>query len=1268
MKTIRILFSLLLLAACLPLAAQAAPEAGDASDVKVHKFQPRVSPRSLAPAQTTTDAKTGLSTNALAQIAAIEAEKKSRTPAQRKIDSRVLHTIRMLQNKPVTEGVPYLETGVDLDDDNNLLIDILGDIDADFLSRLKALGGRIVTSTPQYKSVRAFVPAGQIEALAALAGVRHISPQRHGTVNRSMALRNDADTQPGLEERTTRIRSFLTTAIPNFATPDSTSAFDPLLAILDSEGDAAHKANLARSTFGVSGAGLKIGVLSDSVLNLASSQQLGRLGEVIVLPGQAGGSDGEDEGTAMLEIVHDLAPGARLYFATACCAGVTPESFAQNIRALRAAGCDIIIDDISFFNESPFQDGQDPSTYPSGTTSNGGVIAQAVNDVVADGAIYFSSAANSGNLSWGTSGTWEGDFVDGGPVAGVIATSGESGTVHAFNATNTYDTLAAGTAYVDLFWSDPLGGSGNDYDLFVLDSTGTTVVASSANLQTGTQDPWEEVSSGSGFAANDRIVVVKHAGLGRFLHLATNRGELAIQTRGEVHGHNATISGYSVAATWAYQPFYSGVPIGPYPAPFNANNLTEPFSSDGPRQIFFHADGTAVTPGNFSSTGGHVYQKPDITAADGVSIVPWGGFSSPFYGTSAAAPHAGAIAALVKSAKPTITNDQVRSALSSTAINLSATGLLPQDFGAGIVMAYEAIVSLGAPSFANPDLGTVTATENPGNGDGYISAGEGGRLVIELQNKGGGAAATAISATLTTTTPGVTITRPNTSAYADLSAGGSGSVNLTPFTFTLASDFPPCGMPIEFTLTVTYSGGPSATRELTFSVPGGQPPLSIDGALGATPASLPGGLTYATGLQTGRISRNGLGSTCSTGTKTWPGAASTTGSRAFDSFTFTACRNICALVEMNPTPLSHVNLFSAAYSPSFAPGSIGTNYIGDGGQSNGPEAYSLNVTTGQIYTVVVHSVPTDASGGVVGTQYNLKISGCALNCSTPNQVPVARAKDVTATAGPGGTASASVDNGSYDPDGDPITITQVPPGPYGVGDTTVLLTVTDNKGATSQASAVVTVVRMADLAIQLTHSGNFAPGQTGSTYTMTVSNIGISPTAGTVTVTDTLPTGLTATGLTGTGWSCTLATLTCTRSDALAAGASYTPLTLTVTVAVNAPVNLVNSATVSGGGESNPANDTSSDPTTVVYQPIRILVAPPVYYPTIQSASTNVSAGGTIQLQAQTFTEAVTLTNPLAYTITGGYDAGFVTVSGYSTVSSLTIQYGTVAVGNIVIH
>jgi uncharacterized repeat protein (TIGR01451 family) len=121
-----------------------------------------------------------------------------------------------------------------------------------------------------------------------------------------------------------------------------------------------------------------------------------------------------------------------------------------------------------------------------------------------------------------------------------------------------------------------------------------------------------------------------------------------------------------------------------------------------------------------------------------------------------------------------------------------------------------------------------------------------------------------------------------------------------------------------------------------------------------------------------------------------------------------------------------------------------------------------------------------------------------------------------------------------------------------------------------------------DLTISSAHTGNFTQGQNGATYTLTVSNIGSLDTSETVTVVDSLPSGLAATTITGTGWSCDLPTLTCTRNDVLTPNNSYPPITLTVNVADNAAGRLFNSATVAGGGESNAENDGASDLTTII--------------------------------------------------------------------------------------
>jgi uncharacterized repeat protein (TIGR01451 family) len=141
-------------------------------------------------------------------------------------------------------------------------------------------------------------------------------------------------------------------------------------------------------------------------------------------------------------------------------------------------------------------------------------------------------------------------------------------------------------------------------------------------------------------------------------------------------------------------------------------------------------------------------------------------------------------------------------------------------------------------------------------------------------------------------------------------------------------------------------------------------------------------------------------------------------------------------------------------------------------------------------------------------------------------------------------------------------------------------TVTSTYNAASSTGEDVTVTA-SDLTIVKTHTGNFTQGQVGATYSLTVTNSGTAATSGVVSVVESAPTGLTITAMSGTGWTCVLASFTCTRSSALAAAASYPVITVTVTVAINAPASLTNSVTVSGGNQANTTNDTATDPTTI---------------------------------------------------------------------------------------
>jgi uncharacterized repeat protein (TIGR01451 family) len=230
--------------------------------------------------------------------------------------------------------------------------------------------------------------------------------------------------------------------------------------------------------------------------------------------------------------------------------------------------------------------------------------------------------------------------------------------------------------------------------------------------------------------------------------------------------------------------------------------------------------------------------------------------------------------------------------------------------------------------------------------------------------------------------------------------------------------------------------------------------------------------------------------------------------------------------------------------------------------------------TGATYTITATNSGTGPSSGTVTVTDTLPagltatgIAGTGWSCTQP--------------AGPC-TRSDVLAGGAYP--AITLTVNVAANAPASVTNTAAVSGGGEVNTNNNTASDVTTIgpPQQPDLTLTKTHTGNFTQGQTGATYTITASNSGTGPSTGTVTVTDTLPAGLTATGIAGTGWSCTLATLTCTRSDALAAGASYPALTLTVSVAANAAASVTNTAAVSGGGEVNINNNTASDVTLIV--------------------------------------------------------------------------------------
>lgn len=468
---------------------------------------------------------------------------------------------------------------------------------------------------------------------------------------------------------------------------------------VDSQGDAAMRSNLARMSFGVDGSGITIGVLSGSFDCLGGAENdiaSGDLPSGITVLKDLKDDDrcppptdpGVDEGRAMMQIIHDVAPGARLSFHTA---EGGQANFAQGILELAKAGAKVIVDDWTYYSEPMFQDG---------------VIAQAVDRVVADGVAYFSSAGNSGNASYEAAFSPSGMFKDEG--GGFIC------ELHDFDPgpeVNVFQriTVPPGSELTMSFqWDAPSAsvrpgapGAPNDLDVFLYDEA-ETLVADGKELNIGS-DSVEIVS----------LLNPRESGVSAYKVQITNCGGpnpalIKYVLRGggidQFNTGSSTIFGHHNAAGTAAvgSAFYRSTPaFGVNPPELND------FSSVGGTPILFD------TAGNRNASPEIRYQ-PLIVAPDDVNTSFFGGADTEgdgfpnFVGTSAAAPHAAAVAALMLQANPSLSPREIYAAMAHTAIDMddphSPDFDVGFDFagGCGLVQADAAIRNspgAGCPGF-----------------------------------------------------------------------------------------------------------------------------------------------------------------------------------------------------------------------------------------------------------------------------------------------------------------------------------------------------------------------------------------------------------------------------------------------------------------------------------------------------------------------------------------------------------------------------------------
>lgn len=422
--------------------------------------------------------------------------------------------------------------------------------------------------------------------------------------------------------------------------------------VVTSAGDGILRADKVRNQFaayGINGTGVKIGVISDGVKDIVAVGN--ELPPVTVHPYHMGTGN---EGTAMLEIVHDLAPGAQLYFS----APTTSLDMVSSITYLTGQGCNIIVDDLSFFNENYFSDS---------------TVANAAANAVSQGVTYISAAGNYSDHAH-----YEGQYQ-----ASQSAYIG--GTLHKFGASADHVELniAPGTNFrAFLEWSDQPGASGNNYDMYLFDGDSFSQLDASLNVQNGNDQPFEMVdwTNNTNKTVHAQIWInKKSAAASRELELFTlGNSTMNFQTVGDaIFGQQAAPGVIAVAAAGAGSP-----------------NSVEPFSSRGDTTIYT----------NFSTQTKTTRQTLDGTAIDGVQTMIgqlniWP--HNPFYGTSAAAPHAAAIAALIKQANFTLTPDQIAQVMANTAQDIDAPGY-DVNSGAGRYDALDAVYSVFTPE--TPDL------------------------------------------------------------------------------------------------------------------------------------------------------------------------------------------------------------------------------------------------------------------------------------------------------------------------------------------------------------------------------------------------------------------------------------------------------------------------------------------------------------------------------------------------------------------------------------
>lgn len=400
---------------------------------------------------------------------------------------------------------------------------------------------------------------------------------------------------------------------------------------MTSRGDSIHNTDSVREMYNQYGSGIKIGVISDSVDGLNESKNSKNLPDDVVVLSE---SSGRGEGTAILEIIHDMVPEAKLYFHGA---GNNILDFNYAVDTLVNSGCKIIVDDIGWKREPFFEHG---------------IVASHVANVVESNEIlYFTAAGNEGKNHY--QGIYQGN---------------------AFNFHNKslkMNILPNESIDIVLQWNDRFGSSSNDYDLYLFRTDNRDILDRSIDTQNGNDDPLEYINytnpTESEIEAEINIRNYNAEASKRILELYIYTDNKKPKSHSRILPNNIVTSD----SIYGHPAIRDVVTVGA----ISIDSDIEPFSSQGP-VTHYHPDYEMIS-------------KPDVVGVNGINVSGAGGFSKKFYGTSASAPHVAAVAAQLWSSFPSMKAQDIREAIYYSAVDMGVENY-DYTYGYGRVDALKA--------------------------------------------------------------------------------------------------------------------------------------------------------------------------------------------------------------------------------------------------------------------------------------------------------------------------------------------------------------------------------------------------------------------------------------------------------------------------------------------------------------------------------------------------------------------------------------------------